>query len=146
MDKCVKLSEVISIVDMVIVSAIMLPSDTVISMETTEEFGCVANFQEGFFIEIAEDALFRGKGFWYLKKASGNIYPVYVKYQDKHIGMKKLKKILSKVNHSVRRDAFVEVPENNDACEDALQMCKKLQSGKLKISIEAKVTICPETY
>ena len=146
MDKCVKLSGVISIVGMEVISAIMLPSDSIISVEDTGEFGCVANFPDGFFMEIAEDALFRGKGFWYLKKASGNIYPVYVKYQDKHIGMKKLRKILSQANRSVWRGAFVEVPENNDAYENALQMCKESQSGKLKISIEAKVTICSAAY
>ena len=146
MDKCVKLSGVISIVGMEVISAIMLPSDSIISVEDTGQFGCVANFPDGFFIEIAEDALFRGKGFWYLKKANGNIYPVYIKYQDKHIGMKKLSKILNQANRSVLEDDFVEVPENNDASEDALQMYKKLQSRKLKISIEAKVTIRSATY
>lgn len=103
MDKSVKLSDVLSIVDMQVNSAVMLPSDVIISVEKTQEFGCVANFPDGFFLEIAEDALFRGNNFWYLKKASSdNIYPVYVKYQGKHTGMKQLKKILKQANGGAR--------------------------------------------
>lgn len=109
MDKSVKLSDVLSVVGVEVISAIMLPSDSIISVEDTGQFGCVANFPDGFFMEIAEDALFRGKGFWYLKKASGNIYPVYVKYQYKHIGMKQLKKVLKQANGGLRELAVVNI-------------------------------------
>lgn len=110
MDKSVKLSDVLSVVDVEVISAIMLPSDVIISVEKTQEFGCVANFQDGFFLEISENALFRGNNFWYLKKASSdNIYPVYVKYQGKHTSMKQLKKILKQANSGSRELVVVSI-------------------------------------
>ncbi len=109
MDKSVKLSDALSVVGVEVISAIMLPSDVIISVEKTQEFGCVANFPDGFFMEIAEDALFRGKGFWYLKKASGNIYPVYVKYQGKHTGMKQLEKVLKQANSGSRELTVINI-------------------------------------